>query len=422
VAEYLKEMENDSSPLFTTIVSEIEKMDTWSSKERVSMEWQHFEQGSLCKDKSIISLIDTRRAAAEGFHFEFGGSYKNLNDYNHVEIEETDKDIRYYYNYLFGKEHVNYLGNSEEDHSVGPVCISVEEINPLQTIEEKKAIIRTRNGSERILIPSEDCISRKAMLKYIRSAFPELAPIKLVKVKLPDFPSKLVEFENQSIFKNYKFGILYVAEGQTDENNMFSNVHTSVQYEEFLDFLGTRIELNGWTKYRGGLDVRSDTTGTHSIYTAYQGYEIMFHVSTLLPFQVEDFQRVERKRHLGNDIVVIIFKEGDQSFDPLILTTHFNHIFVVIQVDSSRSTKQKIFYKIAIANKTGVPPYRPFLRNPPIYEKGNEFRELLLTKLINAERAAMHSPEFKGKMIRTNKSILENLAAEFIPKQKKEQS
>lgn len=35
----------------------------------------------------------------------------------------------------------------------------------------------------------------------------------------------------------------------------------------------------------------------------------MFHVSTKLPFQPDDEQKVERKRHLGNDICVIVFND-----------------------------------------------------------------------------------------------------------------
>lgn len=35
-----------------------------------------------------------------------------------------------------------------------------------------------------------------------------------------------------------------------------------------------------------------DTTGTHSVYTVYQGHEIMFHVSTMLPYSKENKQQV----------------------------------------------------------------------------------------------------------------------------------
>lgn len=82
-------------------------------------------------------------------------------------------------------------------------------------------------------------------------------------------PAKLAEYDRQMVVKRYKFGILYVKEGQKDENEMFSNgrsnqkfwltvvVDTSPEYEEFLDFIGQRITLQGWDKYRGGLDVKS---------------------------------------------------------------------------------------------------------------------------------------------------------------------
>lgn len=45
-------------------------------------------------------------------------------------------------------------------------------------------------------------------------------------------------------------------------------------------------------RYRGGLDVIGDQTGEHSVYTEYKGREVMFHVSTLLPFDEQDPQHV----------------------------------------------------------------------------------------------------------------------------------
>jgi hypothetical protein len=50
----------------------------------------------------------------------------------------------------------------------------------------------------------------------------------------------------------------------------------------------------------------------------------MFHVSTLLPYYPRDEQQVERKRHLGNDIVVIVFLEPGAQFTPRLMTTQFN--------------------------------------------------------------------------------------------------
>lgn len=56
-----------------------------------------------------------------------------------------------------------------------------------------------------------------------------------------------------------------------------------------------------WQKPRGfgnavltGVSVSADSTGTHSLYTTYQDYEIMFHVSTLLPYTPNNRQQVSR--------------------------------------------------------------------------------------------------------------------------------
>jgi hypothetical protein len=34
-------------------------------------------------------------------------------------------------------------------------------------------------------------------------------------------------------------------------------VETSKEFEEFLEYMGEKVVLKGWEKYRGGLDVKS---------------------------------------------------------------------------------------------------------------------------------------------------------------------
>lgn len=98
-------------------------------------------------------------------------------------------------------------------------------------------------------------------------------------------------------------------------------VQTSKEFEEFLDFLGDRVVLDDFSGFRGGLDIKAGTTGTHSIFTKFNNNEIMFHVSTMLPFNPKDPQQLERKRHIGNDIVVILFQEGDTIYKPTTISS-----------------------------------------------------------------------------------------------------
>ena len=44
--------------------------------------------------------------------------------------------------------------------------------------------------------------------------------------------------------------------------------------------------------FRGGLDTANDQTGEYSYYTTHKDKEIMFHVSTLLPYNATDSQQV----------------------------------------------------------------------------------------------------------------------------------
>lgn len=70
--------------------------------------------------------------------------------------------------------------------------------------------------------------------------------------------------------------------------------------------------------------------GLYSVYTNWRNIEIMFHVSTLLPYEKHDSQKLQRKRHIGNDIVCVVFLEADNtSFSPACIKSHFLHTFIL---------------------------------------------------------------------------------------------
>lgn len=43
--------------------------------------------------------------------------------------------------------------------------------------------------------------------------------------------------------------------------DIFSNSGGSVDWYEFLNFIGDKVRLKGWSRFAGGLDVKTDTTG-----------------------------------------------------------------------------------------------------------------------------------------------------------------
>lgn len=57
----------------------------------------------------------------------------------------------------------------------------------------------------------------------------------------------------------HKVGVLYCKAGQSTEEEMYNNESAGPALEEFLDLLGQRVRLKGFTKYRAQLDNKSKT-------------------------------------------------------------------------------------------------------------------------------------------------------------------
>ena len=74
--------------------------------------------------------------------------------------------------------------------------------------------------------------------------------------------------------KNYKLGVLSWNTCQKTEDEIFTNMTVSPDYQEFLEFLGEVVKLEGWPYFRAGLDVKSNTTGKESLFTRYLDYEV----------------------------------------------------------------------------------------------------------------------------------------------------
>ncbi|KAK1875224.1 Rap1 GTPase-activating protein 2 [Dissostichus eleginoides] len=162
-----------------------------------------------------------------------------------------------------------------------------------------------------------------------------------------------------------------------------------VLYPKFLSLLGDTVELQDFKGFRGGLDVSHGQTGSQSIYSVHREQEIMFHVSTKLPFIEGDAQQLQRKRHIGNDIVALVFQEDATPFVPDMIASNFLHAFILVQPEGDHDS-----YKVSITAREDVPPFGPPLPSPAVFKKGPEFREFLLTKLINAELACYKSERF----------------------------
>lgn len=126
----------------------------------------------------------------------------------------------------------------------------------------------------------------------MRAISPDWGSVKYITVNDNNIKNELLQFEKSTVTKKFKIGVLLCKDNQRKEEEMFGNESGSPLYEEFLLFLGEKINLLGWQRFAGGLDTKTETTGINSIFSDWNGNEIMYHVSTLLPFSPSDPQQV----------------------------------------------------------------------------------------------------------------------------------
>uniref|UniRef100_A0A8C2D6C0 GTPase-activating Rap/Ran-GAP domain-like protein 3 n=1 Tax=Cyprinus carpio TaxID=7962 RepID=A0A8C2D6C0_CYPCA len=364
----------------------------------------------------ISSDADGAIQRAGRFRVE-NGSIDEASDYTpgtwrrtDVHLENPEYHTRWYFKYFLGKVHQNYVGMDAEKNPFFLSVVLSDQNN--QRVPQYRAILWRKTGTLKISLPYSPTktLSVKSILSAMNVDRFEKGPREILN---PEIQKDLLVLEEQEGSVNFKFGVLYAKDGQLTDDEMFSNESGSENLDKFLNLLGDTICLQGWAGYRGGLDTKNDTTGINSIYTVYQGHELMFHVSTMLPYSKENKQQVERKRHIGNDIVTIVFQEGDDaspSFKPSMIRSHFTHIFALVRYNSQNDS-----YRLKIFSEESVPLFGPPLPSPPVFTDHQEFRDFLLVKLINGEKATLETPTFAQKRQRTLDMLIRSLNQDLMP-------
>ncbi|XP_064500763.1 rap1 GTPase-activating protein 1-like isoform X7 [Pseudopipra pipra] len=305
------------------------------------------------------------------------------------------------------QEHQNFYSS---DMSLGYLVLSVK-YEQIEKQENLRLLLRTRTGTKHDLIPISCLNEFPNAVQMAKLLCEDVNVERFFPVLYPKASQLIVAFDEHVISNNFKFGVIYQKPGQTTEEEVFSNTVESQGFLEFLDFLGDKIQLQDFRGFRGGLDVTRGQTGTESVYTNFRGKEIMFHVSTKLPFTEGDSQQLQRKRHIGNDIVAIIFQDESTPFVPDMIASNFLHAYVVVQL--THSTTGDTLYKVSVTARDDVPFFGPPLPNPAIFKKSAEFREFLLVKLINAEYSCYRAEKFAKLEERTRSALLESLFEEL---------
>ncbi|PYH48200.1 putative GTPase activating protein (Tsc2) [Aspergillus saccharolyticus JOP 1030-1] len=208
------------------------------------------------------------------------------------------------------------------------------------------------------------------MLQLTTTAFP--TPTVMQPILLPDDDMTrraLSSFDRNDIVDGHKIGVLYVENGQTTEAEILSNTGGSADYEYFLSKLGTKVPLQ---------NARFNTQGLHADFDGDSTYawrdrvtEIVFHVATMMPTNFDtDPACVNKKRHLGNDFVNIVFNRSNTPFNFNTVPSQFNFVNIVINpicrvtddpaaFDLKGCNFDNLFYQVKVMSKPGFPEISP---------------------------------------------------------------
>ncbi|XP_053498570.1 rap1 GTPase-activating protein 1 isoform X1 [Ictalurus furcatus] len=329
-----------------------------------------------------------------------------LSPTSHIKLE-TNTTARIFRKHFMGKEHFNYY---TMDSALGHLVFSVK-YEVIGDQEHLRLMLRSKLKTYHDVIPISCLTEFPNVVQMAKLVCEEVNVDRFFPVLYPKASRLIVAFDEHVINNNFKFGVIYQKFGQTVEEELFGNNEESPAFVEFLEFLGQKIELHDFKGFRGGLDVTHGQTGTESVYYNFHNKEVMFHVSTKLPYTEGDMQQLQRKRHIGNDIVAIVFQEENTPFVPDMIASNFLHAYIVVQVENACS--DNVLYKVSVTARDDVPFFGPALPDPAIFRKGSEFHEFLYTKLINAEHACYKAEKFARLEERTRGALLETLYEEL---------
>ncbi|XP_049439589.1 rap1 GTPase-activating protein 2 isoform X1 [Epinephelus fuscoguttatus] len=354
-------------------------------------------QGGYWVDPPLDRLVDVSPTS----------SHCGLDDSESYDIMERDGEAKIYQEFFSSRYHHSFTA---VDPSLGPLVLSV-------CLEEEESKLR-------VILRMKECslhgVFSASLFPNIPSAV-ELAKMLCDRVTVSKFevvsylkaPELITAFDEHRVSPNFKFGVLYQKDGQFTEEDILSNNEESEEFKEFLSVLGETIQLQGFSGFRGGLDVCHGQTGSEAVFTSFHGREIMFHVATKLPFTEGDPQQLQRKRHIGNDIVALVYQDGQTPFLSDIIKSHFLHCFLVVRRIQDPEETGETAYQVSVTAREDVPNFGPVLPDPPIFRDRSLLREFLLTKLINAEISCYKAERFSRLELRTRSSLLESLQAEL---------
>ncbi|KAH7924437.1 hypothetical protein BV22DRAFT_1195912 [Leucogyrophana mollusca] len=178
-------------------------------------------------------------------------------------------------------------------------------------------------------------------------------------------PSLFRSLDQKPVIDTHKVGIMYVAPGQTHELDILRNTHGSPAYTRFLEGIGRLINLRGQADvYAGGLD--PDEDGEYAYAWWDDIGQVLYHTATMMPTRPDDQYCINKKSHIGNDYVRIVWNDSGMPYRFDTLATQFQFVNIVIEPHSlgaiaafSNNIHENEYFKITIQRAPGMRHFTP---------------------------------------------------------------
>uniref|UniRef100_A0A3B4ESQ3 Tuberin n=1 Tax=Pundamilia nyererei TaxID=303518 RepID=A0A3B4ESQ3_9CICH len=157
-------------------------------------------------------------------------------------------------------------------------------------------------------------------------------PLLLPKTQVIDRAVKVLD--QMPPYDTHKIGVVFVGAGQVNnEVAILSNEYGSNRYASFLTGLGKLIHLKDCDPdqiFLGGLDQYGDD-GEFTYCWHDDIMQAIFHIATLMPNRESDKGCCNKKRHIGNDFVMVVYNDSGEEYKLGTIKGQFNFVEVIIK-------------------------------------------------------------------------------------------
>uniref|UniRef100_A0A8C5A576 TSC complex subunit 2 n=1 Tax=Gadus morhua TaxID=8049 RepID=A0A8C5A576_GADMO len=157
-------------------------------------------------------------------------------------------------------------------------------------------------------------------------------PLLLPKTQVIDRAVKVLD--QMPPYDTHKIGVVFVGVGQvSNEVAILSNEYGSNRYASFLTGLGRLIHLKACDPdqiFLGGLDQYGDD-GEFTYCWHDDIMQAIFHIATLMPNRESDKGCCNKKRHIGNDFVMVVYNDSEEDYKLGTIKGQFNFVEVIIK-------------------------------------------------------------------------------------------